>query len=219
MSTALRRIFLCMAVVASFACSKKQNTWRDNVFVKVDRTRPTAHTPDTRLPRSLWEKIQALAESSKSSEEVVTVFKPLSVYLTEKNKGILHQGPYEIQYAQGGGELDLKDYVQKKNGSFYFVVDFAPELVTAKRQVFFVSNSIERKLGSEKIGTGCNSYFDVTSAFDRALKSEGFLVNTSDARHVGALAGSYVFTAVQDGKLYLASLVVKDSGYASFHCR
>jgi hypothetical protein len=219
MSRALLAILLVLSAGAGFACSKQQKTWRDHVFVKVDRTRPTADSPDTRLPRSLWEKIQALAEPSKSSDEVVTVFKPLSVYLLEKNKGILHQGPYEIQYGQGGGELDLKDYVQKKNGSFYFMADFAPELTSARRHVFFVSNSIERKRANEKIGTGCNSYFDVTSAFDKALKNEGFLVNTSDARHVGALAGSYFFTAVQDGKLYLASLIVKDSGYDAYHCR
>ena len=43
------------------------------------------------------------------------------------------------------------------------------------------------------------------------MKGEGLLLNTTDGRHVSALAGTYFFAAVHDGKLHLASLVIKDS--------
>jgi hypothetical protein len=146
-------------------------------------------------------------------------FSPLKVYLIEKNRGLLGREHFELTYGPGGGELDLRDFVQPRNGSFYFAVEFMPALEKAERRVFFLSNSRIRQLGKETYGSGCNTYFDVSKAFAANMGKDGFLVNTSDGRHVSALAGIYFFAAVADGKLHLAHLTVRDSGQKALQCR
>jgi hypothetical protein len=157
-------------------------------------------------------------EGSRAQNVLPSEFSPLKVYLIEKNKGILGNENSELQYGPGGGELDLRDYVAPKNGSFYFAVEFMPALEKAERKVYFLSNSVVRKLGGVTLGSGCEAYYDVTSAFKKAMSHEGFLVNTTGGRHVSALAGTYFFAAASEGKLYLARLTVRDSSQRSLQC-
>jgi hypothetical protein len=157
--------------------------------------------------------------SSEHKPGVATVFAPLRVYLTEKNPGILRDGNTKIEFGPGGGEIDFRDLVEDHNGSFYFIAEFVPDLKDAPVSVFFMSNGIERKIGAETFGAGCKSYFNISTAFDKALKGTGFLVNTTEGRHVAALAGNYFFAAPHEGKLYLASLTIKDSGHKSWQCK
>ena len=147
-----------------------------------------------------------------------TVFAPLRVYLIEKNAGILQNGNTQIDFGPGGGEIDFRDFVDPHNGSFYFVADFMPELEDAVRNVYYLSRAEKRKIGKDTFGAGCDSYFNVTTAFTKALKGNGFLVNTTAGRHISALAGSYFFTAAAKGKLYLASLTIKDSADHKLQC-
>jgi hypothetical protein len=212
-------ILTSFLMLIAIGCEKKTKTWKDYEVTRVDRTRPLADEAETKIPRSLWEKIQGFVEKKKETGEIPIVFKPVSVYLLEKNQGILRNGSVVVEIGQAGGEIDLSDFVQARNGSFFFVVDFVPEFELANRRVYFLSNSIERTKGTDALGTGCNSYFDVTSAFNQALKSEGFLVNTFENRHVSALAGTYFFTAVHDGNLYIGSFSIKDSTRPELQCR
>ena len=147
-----------------------------------------------------------------------TVFSPLKVYLIEKNPGILQNGNTQIDFGPGGGEIDFRDFVDPHNGSFYFVADFMPDLEDAVRNVYYLSRAEKRKIGKDTFGAGCESYFNVTTAFTKALKGTGFLVNTTAGRHISALAGSYFFTAAAKGKLYLASLTIRDSADHKFQC-
>jgi hypothetical protein len=147
-----------------------------------------------------------------------SVFSPVRVYLVEKNQGILTKGHTEIILPAGGGEIDLNEFVQPKNGSFYFTAEFLPNLAKAERRVFFLSGAPERDLQGESFGAGCRTYFDVSSVFNKTVAREGFLVNTTDGRHISALAGTYFFAAAHEGKLYLASLIVKDSVRRKLQC-
>lgn len=228
------------------SCRKEAPTWRSHAFATEDmsRTAVQAH-----LPRSLWEKITGLVTSGGAGAgagaegghggagggehgggeaasagtalhgPLPSIFAPIRVYLIEKNHGILTRGHTEIVYPAGGGELDLSAFVQPKNGSFYLAVDFLPDLEKADRRVYFLSGAPERVLGGEKYGAGCQTYFDVSSAFQKAMSKDGFLVNTSAGRHVSALAGVYFFAAAVDGKLYLASLTIKDSARRNLQCQ
>lgn len=220
----------------------KDAPWKANSFETTDLSRSAQ---DVQLPAALWNKIAALLkeedaelqaraypkdedeEQAKAREEaestvpttLPTEFAPLKVYLIEKNRGVLGKRNHELEFSSGGGAIDLQDFVQPLQGSFYFLVDFLPELKGIKRRVFFLSNSVLRKKGREIIGSGCRTYFDISKAFEKAVRDEGFLVNTTDNRHVSALAGVYFFAAVHEGKLHLASLTVKDSGQLSLQCR
>ena len=227
---------IAAALLLPSGCEKGP-AWKKHMFAKVDMTR--APMDEVRLPRSLWEKIEGLLHSAHGpgagggghgggggpvdaapKAGLPTVFKPLKVILIEKNHGILQRGTSELVYGPGGGELDLKDFVNEKSGSFYFLVEFAPEeLEGVDRKVFFLSNSLIRKKGDERVGTGCNTYFDVSTAFRKAASDKGFLVNTTEGRHISALAGSYFFAAVHEGKLNLASLVIRDTSQRSLQCK
>ena len=156
-----------------------------------------------------------------------SVFAPLKVYLIEKNRGILSHGNTVITLAAGGGTIDLHDFILPKSGSFYFAVEFLPAKEAKKeasnegleQHVFFLSGSQIHTLAGEAFGSGCDTYFDVSSAFKKAMAADGFLLNTSDGRDTSALAGTYFFAAAQDGKLYLASLNIKDSAHPRLLCQ
>jgi hypothetical protein len=164
------------------------------------------------------EREASAAKSRLQLAALPSEFSPLKIYLVAKNRGILGRENIQINFEPGGGELDLQDYVAAKNGSFYFVTEFMPNLEKATRKVFFLSNSVVRKIDGEKIGSGCDSYFDVSKFFADSMKLRGILVNTTRARHVSALVGTYFFAAVNEGKLYLARLTVRDSVERSLQC-
>ena len=220
--------------VVLFAGCKKGPAWKNEVYEE-HSVKP--QSGEVKIPSSLWTRIVALtapgkaAERDKSGEKAKeegaeeesthpeTTFEPLKVYLIERNKGVLKGHNIALSFAAGGGELDLGDYVQPLRGSFYVVFDFLPAIEKANTQVFFLSNSLMRKIGSEVIGSGCDKYFDLSKASAEAMKNSGFLVNTSDQRHVSALAGTYVFASTYDGKLHLASLIIRDESHRALQCR
>ncbi len=230
MKKGLLLLSLVPCLLAIGPCAKETH-WKSHSFKSMDLSRAPS---EVRLPRELWEKIESLgggggkgaekpAEADKSEggtrNATATVFAPLKVFLIEKNPGILQEGHTEIAFGPGGGEIDFRDFVQNHNGSFYFVAEFMPEVENLTRHIYFVSNGLHRKIGKDFFGAGCNTYFDLSNAFDKALKGTGFLVNTTEGRHVSALAGNYFFAASHQGKLYLASLTIKDSGNRKYQCR
>ena len=236
----MKRIFAIIGSLGFFCivgCSKGPPAWKKHSFAEQETSRDAVQAT---LPRSLWHKIAAVlqpekkvvveekkheggeaeAEAPAMRGPLPSVFVPLKVYLIEKNKGILARGNSAIEFAAGGGELDLKDFVNSKNGSFYLVVEFMPDMQDISRRVFYLSNGVEKTVGrGETVGAGCDTYFDLTKAFEKAMNHEGFLVNTHEARHVHALAGTYFFAAAGPGKLYLAALTIKDSLHKRAQCR
>ena len=152
-----------------------------------------------------------------------TEFAPLRVYLVEKNRGVLHGINHEIVFGPGGGELDLQDFVENRKGSFYFAVEFMPDVPIEKgslnRKIFFLSNSLRRHNKSETIGNGCHNYYDITTSFEAAMRGTGYALNTTDLRHVSALAGTFFFALKNEGKLSIAQLTIKDSSHRGLQCR
>lgn len=213
---------LIVAFLTLSACSSEPPAWKKNRFTEVSVTEPLSRN---HLPRGLWNQIrgvlhsEALESDPEKSGSLPSIFVPLKVYFVEKNKGILHRGHTAVQFAAGGGDLDLSEFIRDKNGSFYLAVEFLPEMDDVKRRVFFLSDGVQRRIGQEVVGAGCNVYFDISKAFARAMKKEGLLLNTSDARHVSALAGTYFFAAAKGEKLYLSALRIKDSKHKSLQCR
>lgn len=211
--------------------------WKKAHLTSFDLSRAPSNAE---LPAALWKRIEGLLHESEqgpmqpSSEQdgtgpvnhsfwkmntLPTEFAPLSVYLLEKNKGLLKHGSVKLKFAAGGGELNLDEYIEPLRGSFYFMVDFLPERTEVKKHVYFLSNSIRREMGTEALGSGCHTYYDISSAFRSAVENGGFLLNTTDSRHISALAGTYFFAAVHAKKLYLAQLTVKSSSRRDLQCR
>jgi hypothetical protein len=193
------------------------------------------------LPSSLWDQIEKVytsslatremkkdegekkSEKSESQDEphlqIPTEFTTLKVFLVEKTHGVLGDRNFELTFGEGGGDLDLQDFVSDINGTFYMGMRFGQELADSPLHVFFLSNSRQRKLSGEIYGSGCGHYFDITSFFNRSMKGSGFEVNTTNQRAVSALAGTFFLSAVISGKLYLSQLTVRDSRYRALQCR
>lgn len=209
---------LSLFFLGLLAC-KKEPPWRRREFATRDLSRSTN---DVELPQKLWDLISDTDGEERTSApvgvEALTEFVPVTVYLIEKNRGILRGGDLKLQYGPGGGELDLHDYVQEKNGSFRVAMEFMPELA-GERRIYFLSNSVVRERDRAVLGSGCDTYFDISGAFAREMKEDGFLVNTTDGRHVSALAGTYFFAMKHAGKLRLAQLTIRDSARRVLQCR
>lgn len=218
----MKRFLLLAAavtVLSGFGFSSSEKTWRSYSFVERELRRQPANV---QMPSGLWDQLDKFARTTgglKADDEVETEFVALKAFMIEKNRGILGRENFELRFPVGGGEIDMSDFVQPLKGSFYFVTEFLPETDAKAKKVFFLSNSTERTLVGTTVGAGCDKYYDVTSAFDRAEKGSGFLVNTTEGRHVGALAGTYFFTAYDGGKMKIATLVVRDSRFRTLHCR
>lgn len=214
-----RSFFLVPPLLILIGCKSEPPAWKRNRFSEIDIS---GEMGPIHLPRGLWSRVVSVfyGDSPKGStqEPLPSVFSPLRLYFLEKNRGILLRGNTVIEFAAGGGEIDLSDVIARKNGSFYLAAEFLPEMEDIDRRVFFLSNGVQRRIGRDLVGAGCDTYFEISKFFARSMKQNGFMLNTTDGRHVSALAGTYFFAAATKDKLYLATLVIKDSTYKSALC-
>jgi hypothetical protein len=224
------------ALLAGFGSCHKDPEWTTKTYETVLISRQPAEVP---LPSGLWEKLHNVgsnepvaAAPEKSGEhgsagatgikpktEPVTEFASVTMFMVEKNEGILGGKNLRLEFPQGGGEIDLADFVQPLNGSFYVLFQFEGKLMDAPRGVFFLSGTVPRKVGKDSVGSDCNKYFDITSSVLNAAKGQGLLVNTTDRRHVSALAGTYFFAAMSpDRTVHIASILIRDRNSRDLEC-
>ncbi len=216
----MKSVVLLVLVAVTLASCTKVPRYKKKAYSERAMNSVTA---GVELPVSLWAKLEAVPGAKAANEPWPTKFFGIRVFLSEKNRGILGGTNHELVYGEGGGELDLADFLQTKNGSFHIAVEAMiegrPEKPKPVRQVFYLSNAVKRHLGNEAVGAGCGTYHDITGFFDGAMKSEGIQANTTAGRHVSTLAGTYFFAIPYEHHLYLAHLTIKDSRFRVLHCR
>ena len=220
---------VCAASLSAAGCKKGPN-WKNQTYTEVD-VKPQGG--DIEVPESLWAKVlesQAPLKAKPKGEHgggsetedaksPQTAMEPLKVYLIERNKGVLKGQNIALSFVAGGGQLNLSEYTSNLKGSYYIAFEFMPEVEKGETKVFFLSNSVLRKVGGVTLGSGCNTYFELSKRFAEAMKTDGFLVNTSDQRDVSALAGSYLFTQASGDKIHMATLIIKDDDHRALQCR
>lgn len=144
---------------------------------------------------------------------------PAKVYLIEKNRGILG-GNKSLELGKGGGEIDLSKWLSDKRGSFYIVFEPQEMPEGSVLKVYFLSRAKKRRVDGDNVGSGCNTYLDITSYYNKTMKKEGFLANTTDARHLSLLGGTFVFVVTTEkGPLQLTQVSVTDSRYPQLLCQ
>lgn len=220
------RTSACAVVLAAsfvIACGKSPQGYQRHSYST--RNMPSS-TGDVKIPVGLWEKIEAVhivegggPSKAAGKDEVHTEFMPVKVFLIEKNRGILGGRNHELLFGEGGGEIDLKDFAGAQKGTFYIAFEALVEGNEHPPRVFYLSNAVRRQVGRDAMGAGCKGYYEITSSFAKAMKTDGYQVNTTAARHVSALAGAYFFAISRAGKLHLAQVTIKDSRYRALHCR
>lgn len=166
------------------------------------------------------EKEEVAPEDAKLLPSIEFDRIPLKVYLYEKTDGVLQSRNYTLDYNAGGGDLDLSEFVStNKRGTFYLAIraDYEGD---AEFEVYYLSNAKTRKVGDDVVGSGCGTYYKITSSYEDAMNSKGYAVNTTDRRHVSALAGTYFLVYKRpSGRVALSYLEITDSKHKDLLCR
>lgn len=223
MKTATPFFSLSLALILS-GCSKAPE-------IKYKEIKVEDVAEDLRVPAKIWDLLEFKEvdthEETKAAKEkkegTITSakeinFAEVNVFLTEKNSGIVKEEALKIALPQGGGEVDLAQFISEQKGSFYVSFEFPEFKDSTAQKVLFLSKARKRRIDDKVIGAGCNQFFDITSAFMKAMKGEGLKVNTTRERYTTVLGGTFFFTAQKAGSTYIAQVTFKDSKHPNLFC-
>jgi hypothetical protein len=143
----------------------------------------------------------------------------MGIELKEKNPGVLREKDISIQFPRGGGEVDLAQYVNDKQGSFFLRFDFEKaNNMEINQKIFFISQNRKRKLDGIIHGSGCKSFFNVKAYVSKMNDKEGILLNTTQLRHLSVLGGTFLFANVGPHEIRMAQITFKDSKHPQYFC-
>ena len=145
----------------------------------------------------------------------------LNVLLKEFHPGVLGGNNLNLEFASGGGNLDLKPFVVPKGGSFYFKIVLQYDVVPEEGDylhVMYLGKGKKRKIGKKIFGSGCEKYFDITDYFKKTINQRGMLVSTEKKTHITVLAGTYIILLRKGDVHYITQLTVTDSRYRILQC-
>lgn len=172
---------------------------------------------DFKVPEAIF------AEIKKNLGEGITIepeyiFTDLDVEVHSDQKSVLSYSRLLFELPNGGGAIDLKDYVTGK-GSFY--LRFPPEQFENKPELaflFYISDSPKVKIRDEEYGLGCGQWIDLKSKFSK-LQDKTFLkLNSIDHTYAHVLSGQYIFVFKKGIQYYLTHLNLSDSRYSDKMC-
>lgn len=227
-------LFILSGLVFLSACTKTPGYHREEYKIIKFEDVP----PDLKIPTKAWDMLSFKAvegahgehaegggdgghgggEGKKESGNKEIVFADVSVFLVDKNPGILKDEAMKFELPRGGGEIDLSQYLNNRQGSFYVGFEF-PSFTEAKQsKVLFISHARKRKLGESVYGAGCNQILDITTKFNLAMQGEGLKVNTTRERHISVLGGTFLFSAEKGDTIYVAQVSFVDPEHKNLFC-
>lgn len=195
------------------SCKEKSVEWPDEHFAATE----IEAANDLRLPETLWQKL-SYEDTKTTPPSGLYQFLPATIEMVEKTPGVLKTSPVVLQLTAGGGKIDLAQYLSGNQGTFYIRLRFGNEAEDKEPRIFFLSNARKRRIGDEIWGTGCNSYTDITDYYRKTLSKSGLAVNTTQARYVSLLAGSFVFAANDGKQIALSQISLTDSTQERLLC-
>lgn len=171
---------------------------------------------DFKVPEVIFTEIKKnLGESMTIEPEYL--FTDLEVEVHSDQKSVLSFPKLLFKLPNGGGAIDLKDYVIGE-GSFY--LRFPPEQFENKELafLFYISNSPKVKIRDEEYGLGCGQWTDLKPKFSK-LQDKTFLkLNSIDHTYAHVLSGQYIFVFKKGVQYYLTHLNLMDSRYSDKMC-
>jgi hypothetical protein len=146
------------------------------------------------------------------------IFSEVVVLFSQKNDGVLKDSAYKIQLPRGGGEIDLADYVGEQPGTFFVGFEFPEFEDVAEKKVLFISHARKRRVDDQVLGGGCNTFFDISKAFNKEMLADGVKVNTTRDRHTTLLGGTFLVSAQKNGSIYTTQVTFTDSKHKQLLC-
>jgi hypothetical protein len=180
-------------------------------YLPAKEIRITDNAEDIQVPSKVWD---ILFKDSKSH----LLFDNINVLLRDKNSGVLKESPVRIQFPRGGGSIDLSQYTSGKQGSFYVSFEFNSDYPKENLKYFYVSRARKRRVDGEILGSGCNKVLEIHEGLMKLQEKDGLLVNTTRARHVSLLSGSFVFANIQAKDVKIAQISFTDSTHPDLIC-
>ncbi|MBL7542278.1 MAG: hypothetical protein JNL11_00610 [Bdellovibrionaceae bacterium] len=186
---------------------------------------------DFKIPTELWDKLMAGEgaavtggghggdKDKDKKDDVLIVWVPMEVSFLAKRPNILIHEWVQYKFPRGGGSLDLAKVTSGDKGTFYLNFNMAEFTNRPAVKVYFLSNAKKRRVDGEIYGAGCNTYFDVTSAIQKAVSGEGIRFNITDNRHISTLSGHFIFVQIEKDKVYLSQIEFSDSKNRDYLCK
>lgn len=205
---AIRIILLICAWISFSACEKKSGFHvADYQLIRIDEL------PDeVRIPSKVW----SLADPSMKRN---FIFSDVELFLVQKNPGVIEGEAVKILFPRGGGSLDLSRYVMEQRGSFFLGFDFPAFEGALEKKVFFVSNSRKRRIGSQVFGAGCGQLLDISKQFLKHMGEEGLKLNTTQARYLSVIGGTFIFAAIDDKEVKIAQVTLTSTQNTHLFCK
>lgn len=228
--------FSSIACLSLIGC-KEEAGWKNKNYA--ERT-SNSITGAVKVPKELWERLidpekplrgtielsqvptpnQGGGDSAIAKATIETDLKPLTVYMVEESRGVLGGRNSKIIFGPGGGDLDLRDFIAENRGAFRIIFEFGADLDPAiKKRVWYLSNAVKRKVGTDSVGAGCDTYMDISSFVAQSNLKDGILIAVSGDRYVSALAGTFFFSAKRGGRVQTSRLTLFDSSKRKLQCR
>ena len=174
---------------------------------------------DFRIPKLIFENIEKKAASELKTSLPVFVFLPIQVKLTGLQNGVVQDEVVQIQFPNGGGNLDLAKFLRKQ-GSFQFEIVHPTNPQDIELfDVVFVSNMHSREIDNELHGVGCGRAIRLTAQYEKISLKSSIKVNTTDARHLHVIGGQFVLVYKRSNQYYLTHVNIFDSRYTSLQCQ
>lgn len=172
---------------------------------------------DFKVPEAIFTAIRKnLGEGITIEPEYL--FTDLDVEVHTDQKAVLSFSNLLFKLPNGGGAIDLKNYVTGE-GSFY--LRFPPEQFETKPELaflFYISDSPKVKIRDEEYGLGCGQWVDLKPKFSK-LQDKTFLkLNSVDHTYAHVLSGQYIFVFKKGIQYYLTHLNLFDSRYSDKMC-
>ncbi|PWU13362.1 MAG: hypothetical protein C5B49_14860 [Bdellovibrio sp.] len=219
-------LILCCGVGAADEAGRPNKSNEKSETIRVRETGVDFYLPsklwDLLLPADVTETAKKAVEAD--DEELIgssLQFAPLTVILEEKSKGVLTSPRLSFVFKEGGGLIDLAKWTTGKSGTFSVSFSFDGALTALQFHAFFLSEARKRKIeeiDGNIVGSGCRSYFDITSAILGAGKNIELKVNTTGQMASTTLGGHFIFSWQREADWYVTQVQFTDSLHPSLYC-
>lgn len=185
-----------------------------------EQMRVTYH--NIQVPRAMWDNIKEILKKDKVDEKTIEEFsvQPISVNveLASDDEFVLKDRlNYRLQYSEGGGDLDLFNYVTGKGP---LNIRFAPHLTDGQKfHMLYISDSPKKDVDGVVWGNSCGKIYNLSESAGKFLLDPGMRMTSSRRHYLHLMAGTFIFFQLIDDKLLLGYIRVMDSRYPQFNCR
>jgi len=170
---------------------------------------------DFQIPSQIWAITEDVIEPAKPKP---ITYGPLSLKLSEKNKGILLESAAIFNLPSGGGEIDLSKVVTGQPGTFFLGFNVPVKDKLLNKKIYFISQSRQRKVDNEILGSGCNKLLDLSSSLGSLEFKDLITLNTTRDRHLSVLGGHFIFLLETETSWIVSQVTFYDSKRQDLFC-